>query len=89
MYQRILLRCECGREPAGVRELGLTPDRELVVHWRCPQCRKRVYVIRALADYWRECPSSHLAPVRKPSYASADLIFLRSVGIRLPDDSDE
>ena len=91
MYQRIQLSCECGRPPARVRELGLTSDRQLVIHWRCGQCKKHMFVVKSLADYWRECPST---PVQRfadyqiatrSTYHADDERFLRQVGIR-PDD---
>jgi hypothetical protein len=88
MYQRIRLACNCGRQPAGLRELGLTPDRQLVVHWRCPRCRKQVYVVRPLADYWRECPNPGALMLPKPADESDDALFLRSVGIRFSDEMD-
>jgi hypothetical protein len=88
MYQRIRLACDCGRQATGLRELGLTPDRQLVVHWRCPQCRKEVYVVRPLADYWRECPNPGALVPLKPIDESDDARFLRSVGIRLSDETE-
>ena len=88
MYQRIRLACDCGRQPARLRELGLTPDRQLVVHWRCPRCRKQVYVVRPLADYWRECPSPGAPATPQQMDNSQDALFLRSVGIRITDEAD-
>jgi hypothetical protein len=87
MYQRIRLACDCGRQPAGLRELGLTPDRQLVVAWRCPRCRKQVCVVRPLADYWRECPNPGNAVASQPHGESEDAVFLRSVGIRFSDET--
>jgi hypothetical protein len=89
MYQRIRLACNCGRQPSGLRELGLTPDRQLVVHWRCSLCRKKVYVVRPLADYWRECPSPGAPATPQPiDDDSGDAFFLRSVGIRYSEEGD-
>jgi hypothetical protein len=88
MYKRIKLACNCGRQPAALRELGLTPDRQLVVNWRCPRCRKQVYVVRPLADYWRECPSPGAPATAEPARDSEDALFLRRVGIRYSDESD-
>jgi len=88
MYQRITLSCECGRQPFKVREIGLTPDRQLVIYWRCSQCRKHVYIVKSLADYWRECPSPTGATARKPSYVSEDALFLKRVGIRWPEEDE-
>ena len=86
MYQRITLSCECGRQPGRLREVGLTPDRQLVIHWRCSQCRRHVYIVKSLADYWRECPSHGSRLDRKASYETADALFLKQVGIRMPED---
>ncbi len=88
MYQRINLSCECGRQPARVREVGLTPDRQLVIYWRCSQCRKHVYLVKSLADCWRDCPSATAAGVQQPSYAAEDARFLKRVGIRWPDEPE-
>ena len=88
MYQRIRLECNCGRQPARIRELGLTPDRQLVVGWRCPRCRKQVYIVRPLADYWRECPSPGAPAAPRPMDDPQDVAFLRSVGIRLTDETN-
>jgi len=86
MYQRIHLACECGRRPLALREVGLTPDRQLVIHWRCSGCRKQVYIVRPLAEYWRECPNPGALPQARPPYAPADALFLRRLGIRLPEE---
>jgi hypothetical protein len=90
MYQRIELCCECGKRAAGLRELGLTMDRQLVVHWRCAGCKRHVYVMKPLADYWRECPSERLSgptkrTVTSSAWEASDALFLRQVGIR-PDE---
>ena len=56
MYERIELTCECGHQPARLREVGLTVDRQLVIYWRCSHCRRQVYQVKPLAECWRECP---------------------------------
>ncbi len=94
MYQQIRFECECGKQPVRVREIGLTADRQLVVYWRCSRCRRQVYIVKSLADYWRECPSQnprHDAAPRpqqgcQSAYHAGDVEFLRSVGIRVPED---
>jgi hypothetical protein len=88
MYQRIMLSCECGRQPFKVREIGLTPERQLVIYWRCSQCRKHVYIVKSLADYWRDCPSTTPHLERKTAYGAEDALFLRRVGIRLPEEEE-
>ena len=57
MYERIEVSCECGRQPARLREVGLTVDRQLVIYWRCSGCRRQVYRVKPLAECWRECPA--------------------------------
>jgi hypothetical protein len=86
MYRRITLSCECGRQPCKVRDIGLNSDRQLVIYWRCSQCRKHVYTVKSLADYWRECPSNTAPVPRKPTCEPEDALFLRRVGIRWPED---
>jgi len=66
----------------------LTPDRQLVIYWRCSQCRKHIYIVKSLADYWRECPSQTALIAGKPVCGSEDALFLRRVGIRWPEDED-
>ena len=89
MYQRIELACECGRQPARIREVGLTVDRQLVIYWRCSQCRKHVYVVKSLADYWRECPTAAQLPSQGAPFEAGDALFLRRVGIRFPDEPEQ
>jgi len=86
MYQRIDVACECGHQPTRVREVGLTADRQLVIYWRCSHCRRHMYIVKALADYWRECPSHIPQNECKTGYDARDAVFLRSVGICLPED---
>lgn len=68
--------------------MGLTADRQLVIYWRCSQCRKHVYVIKSLADYWRECPAAGVIPQQAAPFEAADALFLRRVGIRFPDEHE-
>ena len=64
-------------------------DRQLVIYWRCSQCRKHVYVIKSLADYWRECPTAGAIPQQSAPFEPADALFLRRVGIRFPDGHEQ
>jgi hypothetical protein len=89
MYRRITLTCECGRQAARVHEIGLTADRQLVIHWRCSHCRKYVYVVKPLADYWRECPSHHVVSEHKAARIAEDMCFLRRLGIVPPEDEEK
>lgn len=57
MYQQIPLSCECGQQPARLREVGLTADRQLVIYWRCSACRRHMYIVKPLAECWSDCPA--------------------------------
>jgi len=48
-YRRFPLSCECGGEPKQILGVGFSADRELVIHWRCARCRKKVCTVRPLA----------------------------------------
>ncbi|HEV3329848.1 MAG TPA: hypothetical protein VG096_02630 [Bryobacteraceae bacterium] len=69
--------------------MGLTIDRQLVIYWRCSQCRKHVYVVKSLADYWRECPTNAQLPQQGAPFEAGDALFLRRVGIRFPDEPEQ
>ena len=86
MYKRLAPTCECGKAPARLREVGLTADHQLVLYWRCSHCRKHVYIVKALSDCWRDCPSSDWNPVQPAGAQAADSAFLRRVGIRPLDE---
>ena len=58
MYERIELTCECGWQPTRLREVGLTVDRQLVIYWRCSNCRRQMYRVKPLAECWQECPAA-------------------------------
>jgi hypothetical protein len=60
-YQNLLVSCECGRVPNYISAVGLSTTHDLVIHWCCPQCRKQVYAVEALVDWW-------------PGHTSADLM---------------
>jgi hypothetical protein len=89
VYRRLPLRCECGRVPRRVKEVGLTPGHQLVIHWRCRSCKRKIYVARNLADCWRLCPKPK---DQQEVCVSADLMrepdaeFLHRLGVKFPDD---
>ena len=56
MYEQIPLSCACGRQPTRLREVGLTADRQLVIYWRCSDCRRHMYIVKPLSECMRECP---------------------------------
>jgi hypothetical protein len=77
-YRHFSLRCGCGAEPSRIDEVGVTDERELVIHWWCEECRKTVYASKSLSDCWRECP-------RPEESADFDERFLESIRVRLPE----
>ncbi len=90
-FHRLPLRCGRGHVPAHLRAVGLTPSRELVVHWWCPACREPVYVVRSLTECWRDCGDEQRWPDDAPSPAACelrpdDLAFLHSIRVKFPDD---
>jgi len=83
------LSCECGRVPKHISTLGLSTAHDLVIHWRCSQCRKDVYVVKPLSDCWRDCPteaSANFSNSKAASDTPYDRRFLHSVGVRYPDE---
>ncbi|HEX4309209.1 MAG TPA: hypothetical protein VHZ25_04225 [Acidobacteriaceae bacterium] len=77
-----------------IRQVGLSTEHQLVIHWWCLGCRKAMYVAKDLADCWEECPKPEdLDIVPAPAYdlerQRGDAQFLQSMGISLPVDSDE
>jgi hypothetical protein len=82
---------ECGAHvPARIRRVGLTPLHQLVIHFWCVGCKRDIYIVKALADCWRECPAPEDEPdaieptpefMREP-----DAAFLHSLGVAFPDD---
>jgi hypothetical protein len=78
-YRHFSLACRCGQPPSRIEEVGVTDEKELVIHWWCEECKKLVYASKTLADCWRECPAPEL------SSNSFDTHFLESIGVRMPD----
>jgi len=81
-YRHFSLACACGNPPSRIEEVGVTDDRELVIHWWCDDCQKVVCASKPLADCWNECP--------KPTETAAeprtfDQRFLESIGVSLEE----
>ncbi|HUI53740.1 MAG TPA: hypothetical protein VLY04_02125 [Bryobacteraceae bacterium] len=88
-FRPFSLCCECGLVPTRIRQVGLSVEHQLVIHWWCVGCRKAVFVVKDLAECWEESPSPEelglaAAPVNEPATQAADASFLRSMGIRFP-----
>jgi hypothetical protein len=87
-YRTMQMSCECGGRPKLMSALGLSSMHELVIHWRCPQCRRSVCTIKPLSDCWRECfPSASSNPSSpKPTFDSPeDRRFLHAMGVKFSD----
>jgi hypothetical protein len=90
-YRTLALSCECGGVPKNISAVGLSSEHggELVIHWRCPRCRRNVCTVKPLSDCWRECftPASANLPNAKPTVDTAyDRRFLHRIGIRYSDE---
>jgi hypothetical protein len=75
-YRHFSLACGCGAAPARIEEVGVTDERELVIHWWCEDCQKVVYASKTLADCWRDCPPAEEA-------GKFDEDFLESIGVTM------
>jgi hypothetical protein len=78
-YRALLLRCSCGEVPERILEVGLTSDRQIVVHFWCETCNRVFYMCKSLDECAVECPppGEDAAMVA----AAADARFLESLGI--------
>lgn len=75
--------------PARIKQVGLSPEHQLVIHWWCMRCRKAMYVVKDLSECWEESPShEELAASASPQVPcghdrqQGDEGFLHSMGIR-------
>ena len=89
LFKTLSLRCQCGRVPLRIKEIGLTADHELAVYWHCTACQKPVYAVKPLSECWLDCPTkdSSGTPVLLEAgvdHGVEDRNFLRSVGVE-PD----
>ena len=89
LFKALALRCQCGRPPLRIKEIGLTADHQLAVYWHCGACRRPVCAVKPLNECWAECPqdgaagSTPLLPAAD-EHTSEDRRFLRSLGVE-PD----
>jgi len=91
-YRTLSLHCQCGTPSSRIREIGFTSDRQLVVHWRCSQCKSYVYGLKPLDDCFEICPTEEeLAEAEVPSETPVvkdDSQFLRDLGVKFPEDGE-
>jgi hypothetical protein len=89
-YRIVSLSCDCGKVPKGISAVGLSTDHQLVIQWLCTRCKKKVYVVKALADCWRDCPKEgepgDQTDSRTTDIAAQDRKFLRKLRIKDPDE---
>lgn len=93
-FRQFALCCECGLIPTRIRQVGLSTEHQLVIHWWCMGCRKAMYVVKDLAECWEECPQAAdpdivPAPAYDLERQRGDANFLRRMGICFPGESDE
>jgi hypothetical protein len=93
-FRQFALCCECGLIPTRIRQVGLSTEHQLVIHWWCMSCRKAMFVVKDLAECWEECPKPDDCGVT--AIAAHDLErqrddenFLHRLGICFPGDSDD
>jgi hypothetical protein len=88
-FQPIPLTCDCGMAPLHLTQVGLTPQHQLVILWWCNGCQRNRFVVRDLADCWRDCPKTEdfEAPIEisVANVQQADADFLRLLGVKFPD----
>jgi hypothetical protein len=94
-FRQLSLSCaDCGANaPIRIKRIGLTSQRQLLIHFWCGACKRNIYHAKALSDCWRECPKSEDESsvaelgtgnmMREP-----DTQFLRSLGVTLPDEEE-
>ncbi len=87
------LSCECGLMPAWIKQVGLSADHQLVIHWRCLRCRKAIYVVKDLRQCLQECTSAEdldgsMEISTEASAPGGDARFLESMGIRFLADGE-
>ena len=93
-FRQFALCCECGLIPTRIRQVGLSTDHQLVIHWWCMGCRKSMFVVKELTECWEECPKAEDSGVTAVSIDEleshkADARFLHSLGICFPHDGDD
>jgi len=92
-FRPFALSCECGMAPTRVRQVGLSTEHQLVIHWWCASCRKAVYVVKDLAECWEESPKGDdpeivPAPAYDRERQRGDANFLREMGICFPENDE-
>ena len=77
-YRALHLACYCGDVPDRIMEIGVTSDRNLVVHFWCSSCNRVLFVSRSLEECGGMCPEPEVSTVEN---TADDARFLQSIGI--------
>lgn len=87
-YRHLSISCRCGLAPSRIDEVGITDDREIVVHWWCEECQRVVYAAKSVDTCWpNAAPAAALVAAKGEIPESAlqrayDAQFLQKLGIR-------
>src|SRR5262245_43015363 len=96
-FRKLSLSCACGLAPARIKQLGLSTEHQLVIHWRCSVCKRDMYIVKELAECWRDCPKPekalavvqpNLVQANKEVFRRKDAEFLHSLGVKFPDEEE-
>jgi hypothetical protein len=92
-FKKVSFLCECGQSASRIDEVGLTTAHQLVIRWWCMACKRDIFVVKSLSDYWGDCPEEEESgdaqpPLRPEDAAVSDVQFLRMLGIRCPEESE-
>ncbi len=73
-------------------QVGLTPQHQLAILWWCNGCKRHRFVVKDLADCWRDCPRiedfEDDVEVSVGIAQEADSDFLRRLGVKYPEDAE-
>jgi hypothetical protein len=90
-YRRLRLTCGCGALAKKISGVGLSLAHDLIVEWRCPRCRRNVYIVKPISDCWRDCFADRPSTTPRSNADSMmetadDRKFLHSVGIKYSEE---
>ena len=79
--------------PARIKQVGLSADHQLVIHWWCLRCRKAIYVVKDLRQCWEESGGAEdlagCGEISAEAFApGGDARLLENMGIRFLADGE-
>jgi len=78
-YRHLSMNCRCGLPPSRIDEVGITDDREIVIHWWCEECQRVVYASKSVDSCW---PAGNSTVIPETDLQNAyDAQFLQKLGI--------